>query len=348
MIRFFYGIVEDRNDPLQIGRVRVRVHSVHTDNKTQLASADLPWSTVILPTTAIGFSGFGHGHSLVEGSTVFGMFRDDDMQDFVVMGVNMGINQTGYKETITGELLDRSVDKGFNDPRRTDYSGTLDGLNPPELPSRGNELTLKIEHSPRLPKALEIDYKGKGSKIEESSDSELFDGTRPYYPLKDYENESDLNRFAKGGAIYTQFDDLPNLGDFKPDRSKTLYPFNKVHHTESGHMIEMDDSVGGERLAVSHRSGTFYEIHKDGTEVHRVVNDNYTVICKDDNVYIGGKCNVKILGDATIDIGGDAKIDIDGKADIHSDKAMKISSSISTTITAPLVDINGKTVKLNS
>ena len=104
-------------------------------------------------------------------------------------------------------------------------------------------------------------------------------------------------------------------------------------------MIEMDDSVGGERLAVSHRSGTFYEIHKDGSEVHRVVNDNYTVICKDDNVYIGGNCKVKILGDANIDI--------EGKADIHSDKEMKISSSISTTI-APLVDINGKTVKLNS
>ena len=92
------------------------------------------------------------------------------------------------------------------------------------------------------------------------------------------------------------------------NQSQTLYPFNKVHHTESGHMIEMDDSVGGERLAVSHRSGTFYEIHKDGSEVHRVVNDNYTVICKDDNVYIGGKCKVKILGDANIDIEGKADI----------------------------------------
>lgn len=356
MIRFFYGIVEDRNDPLQIGRVRVRVHGVHTDNKTQLASADLPWSTVILPTTAIGFSGFGHGHSLVEGSTVFGMFRDDDMQDFVVMGVNMGINQTGYKETITGELLNRSVDKGFNDPRRTDYSGTLDGLNPPELPSRGNELTLKIEHSPRLPKALEIDYKGKGSKIEEPSDSELFDGTRPYYPLKDYENESDLNRFAKGGAIYTQFDDLPNLGDFKPDRSKTLYPFNKVHHTESGHMIEMDDSVGGERLAVSHRSGTFYEIHKDGTQVHRVVNDNYTVICKDNDVYIGGKCNVKILSDASITVEGKADINVEkdmtakvkGDVKVSADKTMRLSAKTVLDIESKLINITGKVVNLNS
>ena len=30
---FFYGIVEDRNDPLKIGRVRVRIHGFHTDDK---------------------------------------------------------------------------------------------------------------------------------------------------------------------------------------------------------------------------------------------------------------------------------------------------------------------------
>ena len=58
----------------------------------------------------------------------------EDMQDFVVMGVQQGISQQGYKETITDELILRGVDKGFNDPRRntqTDYDGTNDGLNHP-------------------------------------------------------------------------------------------------------------------------------------------------------------------------------------------------------------------------
>lgn len=338
MNNFFYGIVEDRNDPLQVGRVRVRVHGIHTDDKKLISSADLPWSQVLIPTTSAGLSGFGHGHGLVEGTTVFGMFRDDERQDFLVLGVALGINQTGYKITITDELLNRSVDKGFNDPRRqtqTDYNNSVDGLNSGTDRKRPNELTLALDTSPQLPESLEIKYDGKGSKINEPTSKEL-----PYYPLKDYYDESDLNRFAKGGGNYESRDNLPDGFQPELDRSQTLYPFNKVHHTESGHMIEMDDSVGGERLAVSHRSGTFYEIHKDGSEVHRVVNDNYTVICKDDNVYIGGNCKVKILGDANIDV--------IGKADIHSDKEMKISSSISTTITAPLVDINGKTVKLNS
>ena len=339
MNNFFYGIVEDRNDPLQVGRVRVRVHGVHTDDKKLISSADLSWSQVLIPTTSAGLSGFGHGHGLVEGTTVFGMFRDDERQDFLVLGVALGINQTGYKITITDELLTRSVDKGFNDPRRqtqTDYNNSVDGLNSGTDKKRPNELSLALDTSPQLPESLTIDYKGKGSSIVEPSSKTL-----PYYPLKDYYEESDLNRFARGGGVYDVRDNLPSGFQPELDRSKTLYPFNKVHHTESGHMIEMDDSVGGERLSVSHRSGTFYEIHKDGTEVHRVVNDNYTVICKDDNVYIGGKCNIKILGDAKLDVGGNADIDVTGKLDINSDENINIESQKIMKLTAKKVIING-------
>ena len=39
-MEFCFGIVEDRNDPLKIGRVRVRVHGYHTDNKGLISSAD--------------------------------------------------------------------------------------------------------------------------------------------------------------------------------------------------------------------------------------------------------------------------------------------------------------------
>ena len=35
MQRTFIGVVEDRNDPLQLGRVKVRAYSIHTEDKTQ-------------------------------------------------------------------------------------------------------------------------------------------------------------------------------------------------------------------------------------------------------------------------------------------------------------------------
>ena len=41
----------------------------------------------------------------------------------------------------------------------------------------------------------------------------------------------------------------------------TFYPFNHVHESECGHIHEIDDTPGGERLLQQHITGTFAEIH---------------------------------------------------------------------------------------
>ena len=363
-MQYCYVIVEDRNDPLKIGRVRVRVHVHHSDDKGKISTPDLPWSHVIMPATTAGLGGFGNQHSLVEGTTVFGFFRDEDMQDFVVLGVQQGISQQGYKETITDELIERSVDKGFNDPRRktqADYSGTHDGLNPPSAPSRPNELTSSLDSSPQLLKDAGITYGGAGSKKEEYTEA---DKELPYYPI--VKDATDVNVFTTGDADYSSRDlseyikdkkttisylepafSNPLVSDYSPavrkDKEVTgaksnatpMYPYNKALYTESGHIVELDDTRGNERISVEHRTGTFYEIDAEGNQIHRVVNDNYTVICKDNEVYIGGKVNVKVLGDASITSNGnvtikgygDGKIDITGKLDIDAGDNINISSA---------------------
>ena len=40
----YQGVVEDRNDPDQLGRVRVRFVGVHTEDKQKIATEDLPWA----------------------------------------------------------------------------------------------------------------------------------------------------------------------------------------------------------------------------------------------------------------------------------------------------------------
>jgi hypothetical protein len=112
---WFNGVVEDRNDPLKTGRVKVRVVGVHTADKTVLPTTDLPWALCVLPITASGISGIGQSSTgLVEGSWVFGFFRDgESMQEPVVMG-----SLPGY----TIELGNTS--KGFYDPNfRLDAKG---------------------------------------------------------------------------------------------------------------------------------------------------------------------------------------------------------------------------------
>jgi len=103
---WFTGVVEDRSDPLQVGRVRVRCLGYHTENKTELPTADLPWASVMHPVTNPSMSGLGHTPSfLVEGTWVVGFFRDTDLQEPIIMGSLPGIPST-LSDTKTG----------FNDP----------------------------------------------------------------------------------------------------------------------------------------------------------------------------------------------------------------------------------------
>jgi hypothetical protein len=74
---WFTGVVEDRNDPLFLNRVRVRIYGSHSHDKQMIATTDLPWSEVMMPTTSPSLSGLGTTtHGLVEGSTVMGFYRD--------------------------------------------------------------------------------------------------------------------------------------------------------------------------------------------------------------------------------------------------------------------------------
>ena len=85
-------------------------------------------------------------------------------------------------------------------------------------------------------------------------------------------------------------------GDNDEDRFKdvTIYPFNKVTETESGHVVEFDDTPGSERISTNHRSGSFEEYHPNGDKVIKVVRDNYVSVFRDNHIHIDGYCDVTI------------------------------------------------------
>jgi hypothetical protein len=96
---------------------------------------------------------------------------------------------------------------------------------------------------------------------------------------------------------------VPKEGDTN-EKAKANYPLNKVYETETGHFKEYDDTDGAERIKESHKSGTFYEMDKDG---------NMTI-------------------DAT-----------KTKA-----RTITIKASGQINVTAPVVNVSGDVVKLNS
>ena len=104
---WFVGVIEDRNDPVKLGRLRVRCFGWHTEDKGEIPTDKLPWALPMnsvnsAQTNNIGISPTG----LVEGAWVIGFFLDGDRaQEPVVMGT---------LATIPSELA--NIQEGFYDP----------------------------------------------------------------------------------------------------------------------------------------------------------------------------------------------------------------------------------------
>tara|TARA_Y100001963_G_scaffold57872_1_gene80996 strand:+ start:6446 stop:7501 length:1056 start_codon:yes stop_codon:yes gene_type:complete len=327
---WFTGIVEDRNDPLFLNRVRVRIHGAHSHDKQMIATPDLPWCEVLMPVTSPSLSGLGTTtHGLIEGSFVMGFYRDAQTNmDPVIIGSFVGtsskfsrIDETiDDKGTRTYTKIDRKTTDGFNDPRleEAEYSkGDPDGDKPKHI-NRNYGLTLDLKNSPRR----------------DGSDKGVL------YPKETYYNTSSVNLLARATDhekensapvkdAYPIIELSTGEGDGKRDDStylKPKYPFNHVHETESGHVLELDDTPDYERIHLYHRKGTRVEIDKDGNYVEKVVKDKYSVVL--------GNETITVSGDVTINVEGNCNITAKGKSKITATEAVDIVSMASTTVTA--------------
>jgi hypothetical protein len=103
---WWIGVVEDRNDPEQLGRVRVRCFGWHTDDKSLIPTDSLPWAHPAMPINAPNV------YTPKEGDMVFGFFIDgENAQNPAIVGILPGKPESKPK-----------YEKGFSDPG-TDLSG---------------------------------------------------------------------------------------------------------------------------------------------------------------------------------------------------------------------------------
>jgi len=62
-----------------------------------------------------------------------------------------------------------------------------------------------------------------------------------------------------------------------PDSSYfTLYPYNQTYLTEGGHLLELDNTPGHERIRIGHKSGGYSETNSDGSHVEVHAGHNYS------------------------------------------------------------------------
>ena len=289
--QWFVGCVEDRHDPEKLGRLRVRCLGIHSADKNKIATADLPWASVALPTTASGISGLGQSPSfIVEGAWVWGYFRDDLFQEAVVVGTLPGK---------PAELGD--PDKGFYDPNR-----------------RSQEEDKPEYKISVYPKELEVDTNRLAVNNPELLHSSLT--TRTEQRLKDIPtadfDEIEPNITASDTDNWSQPLAHPYDSKENPTGYKAIYPYNHTFESESGHIKEFDDSftidqdgnkIGHYRIHERHNSGTGYEILTNGDKVDLVTGSHYSVTNKNNKHYIQGDSDITISGRHKIYINKDGQ-----------------------------------------
>jgi predicted chitinase len=94
-MNFYYGVVENRDDPLKLGRCQVRIVGLHTHDKSQLPTIDLPWATPMQPVTSAALNGIGYSPTgPIEGTSVIVVFADEENQQPIMIGTVGGIPQS--------------------------------------------------------------------------------------------------------------------------------------------------------------------------------------------------------------------------------------------------------------
>ena len=272
--KHFVGVVEDRFDPAKLGRLRVRALAIHTADKNKIATADLPWASVVLPTTSAGISGLGQSPSfIVEGAWVWGYFRDGNglMQEMVIVG------------TLPGKPAELgNTDGGFYDPNfRLDADGQPTNISvyPKEMGEPDtNRLAVNdpdLQHSSLSQRVIDqINNKN--------------------IPTADFDEVG-----SSIVASDTDSWDQPSI------TYNAVYPYNHVFESESGHIKEYDDSfiidkdgirTNHYRIYERHSGGTSYEIDTAGNRIDLNMASYFNITNKDNKHYIKGNSDVTIDG----------------------------------------------------
>ena len=97
---FWQGIVEDRDDPHQIGRHRVRVIGKHNPDKNQLPTENLPWALCLLSCSSNSNTGVnGFIPSIPPGTRVLLYYEDDcEAQVPIIIGILANIHNKPDQE----------------------------------------------------------------------------------------------------------------------------------------------------------------------------------------------------------------------------------------------------------
>jgi hypothetical protein len=311
---WFVGVVEDRMDPQQLGRLRVRCFGWHTDDKSQIPTADLPWAHPVIPVNSPA------SYTAKEGDMVFGFFMDaESAQNPVVVGVFPG-----------KPLTKPNYNKGFSDPR-TDF-GSAPTDEPYPLKKKINEPSNSRLARGRVDGTI-VEKRKRALKkgIKTAAKSTWNEPAPAFAPKYPYNN-----------AIETESGHAFELDDTKNNERVALYH-------KAGTFFEIDKD--GNKVEKVIKNGYTLIMGEDYVYVEGNCNKTVGGNC---NLKSVGKLNIEASeinmssgGDVKIKAAGKLKLESGGTTDVKSGGAAKIGSGGKLSLKGSNATLQGSNLSLS-
>lgn len=294
------GVIEDVDDPMKLGRCRVRIIGHHNSNKAELPTEHLAWAIAVQPVTSASNSGIGTSPTgILPGSWVVGVFRDYPYcQDPLIMGTIPGIHQT---KPGTGV--------GFSDP-----SGTFPRDNYITEPdtnklARNEDIENTVVHTKQINLQKDI-----FSALDQESWSE---------PNVPYDAQYPKNHVleTESGHI-EEFDDTPG--------AERMHRYHK-----SGTFEEIHPSG----IKVTKIVSDNYTIILENDRI-LIKKTKYENIDGDNNLRIKGNLNIHVESDANILVNGNVTSEVKGDYFQKVDGVYAVVSKGNMVFSAPRIDLN--------
>lgn len=301
----------------------------------------------------------------------------DDMGSVKVriFGVHSEYNENSNEfDSINDEHLPIAEVLGGND------FGLISGVGVSSILRQGTWVYVVLQdNDPEKPLIIGT-VKGTNKERTSYANGNGFNDKNDVYPIKERLDESDINRLVRNDKLDENYhstrknnftshkviNDNIDTVDKKDSVSgsdvtqsepestsnKTIYPNSSVIETQSGHVVEIDDTEDNERIRVFHSSGSYFEFKPDGSFVMKSVGEeaNHFIFASDierhiqkgikeyvenniDQIILGGiRKNVQM--DLIEHIGGYFKIQADGNLEISNDVKITGNLQVSQKITA--------------
>ena len=184
--------------------------------------------------------------------------------------------------------------------------------------------------------SYEIDLDTNSGTIEQDG----YKDPQKVFPRKEYMGQATTNYAARGikrnnlyiGGGHVALDLGLRTGP------TSIYPLNQVRESISGHVTEIDDTPGNERMLFKHKTGAGVEMLPDGTVIISSVNNTIRVSGGDEKVIIEGNGEIFYNGNLKLNVAGDFDLNVGGNYNITTggDKVENVKGGVRQTVTKNL------------